>query len=239
MVHVFEIMSSLNGFLNVLYSHYLYNGVIRTIGCPTFVSVAIGRANKKITGSEDEDVEISLVSVVDTHDSFSPLYVAVADNPDAKYYIEKIPVMVNKADESGPGVGLLVVIPKNIFNMNFDVDEALKIMKNIYFDIANLDDNLEYEINDTLLYAGVSGDDSIPIYDLTSALASIGCVYANAKSWFSGTTKDIIDLIFGEENQEINESIAFSIDKHCSKIGMIRDSIADGSLLYDSLFGGE
>jgi hypothetical protein len=236
MVHVFEIMSSFTGFLNVLHSHYTNNGVIRTIDCPVSVSIAIGRANKEITGSEDEDVEISVISMVDTHDSFSPLYVAVADNGKS-YYIEKIPMMVNKSDESGPGVGLLVVVPKVLFNNDFDVSKTLEILKEIYFDIANLDNDLEYEINNDMIFAGVNGDDnSVPIYDLTLALVCIGCIYSNAKSWFSGSTRDIIDLILGDRFPDANKSIASSIDKHCSKIGMIRDSISDGSLLYDSLF---
>ena len=235
MVHVFEIMSSFTGFLNVLHSHYTNTGVIRTIDCPVSVSIAIGRANKKITGSEDKDVEISIISMVDTHDSFSPLYVAVADNAES-YYIEKIPMMVNKSDESGPGVGLLIVVPKVLFDNDFEVDKTLDILRRIYFDIANLDNDLEYEIDNDMIFAGVNGDSNVPVYDLTLALVCIGCVYSNAKSWFSGSTLDIINLILGDRFPEANKSIASSIDKHCSKIGMIRDSISDGSLLYDSLF---
>ena len=250
MAHIFDVMTALCGHLNVLSKHYWDNGSLRTINPPPFLVLSISRAidtkNTKdiFVELKQGDPVIDVASIVDTGDNFNPLYVCVADNL-KKTIIDRVPVIINYKDISGPGVGIIVILPRNLFYSATDVTYSAKCLKDLYFELLSFDPIMQYKPDATMLRYSENKNSPIPTYDLTMAYAALGCANINLRNWFTINDKPLpAEYLFkgfdkGELDDATIKNISYTLNKNADKVGNLRDSIAKGDLLLYALYDVE
>lgn len=256
MAHIFDVMVALNGQMNVLSKKYIdKRGTVRTIDPPKFLNVAISRAIDKLvveygkeavfTDPENDSPIIDLTSLVDTGDNFNPLYVCVAENVKIPV-IDKIPVIINHKDQTGPGVGIIVLLPLQIFDYDATIEYNAKILLDIYFAIANLDPNITYKLCRKVVKYSEHPKVPVPTYDLTMLYVALGCTYVNLRTWYKNNNKPIaasyIKDAFDPEDEipeNVINDIATTLDINAKSVGTLRDSVATGDLLLYALYDVE
>ena len=145
MAHIFDVMGTVNGNLNLIFNHYQDKKVtLRTISAPDFLIVAICRAidtkdpNYILIDPDAGDPEIVITMIGSTGDDFNPAYIAVAKN--LKHpIIDRVPVMINHNDISGPGVAYIVIVPEALFENDTTIEESAKCLKELYFGLLEFD----------------------------------------------------------------------------------------------------
>lgn len=249
MAHIFDVMVALNGQMNVLSNHYLEKrGSVRTIEPPKFLNVAISRAienrpkEEVFTDPENDSPIINLTSMVDTGDNFNPLYVCVAENIKIPI-IDKIPVIINHKDQSGPGVAIVVVLPMEIFGYSTPVEYNAKMLFKIYSQLANMDPNNKYKIDASIIRYSENSKIPVPTYDLTMAYVALGCVYINLRTWYKTNNKKPISASYiadafeeGEMDEDTLSNITTTLNRNAKTVGTLRDSVATGDLLLYALY---
>ena len=129
MAHMFDVLARVNGYLNNLSSYFDGNINLRHLpSTPKFITACIKRAinshpdlivEKSLDSS---DYSISLVSVIDTGDIFTPIYVCTM--PGLNYpIVDKVPVYVAKNDVSGPGKAYVILVTNAIFEGELDIPD--------------------------------------------------------------------------------------------------------------------
>lgn len=251
MAHIFDVMTALCGHLNVLSKHYFDNASVRTINPPPFLVLSISRAidtksSKDIfVDSKQGDPVIDIASIVDTGDNFNPLYVCVADNL-KNSIVDRVPVIINYKDISGPGVGIIVIVPRALFGNATSVEQSARYLKDIYFKLLEFDPIMQYKPDATMLRYSENKNSPIPTYDLTMAYAALGCANINLRNWFTINDKQPLPaeyLLKGFDKGELDENtiknIAYTLNKNAERVGNLRDSVANGDLLLYALYDVE
>nr|DAK74549.1 MAG TPA: hypothetical protein [Caudoviricetes sp.] len=239
MAHVFDVMASLTGQLNVLTGHYCNNTMLNGMDTiPTFIAVALDR-NKRFTDlKDDEDLDISSAIISNTHDIFNPLYVVTVINIKEPMVL-KLPTNVVKGDQSGPAIATLVVLPRLIFDEDTDVKVIADILKKVYFGVLNTDPNMSFEVTDMMLSVGNKNDNKlfIPTYDLTMLYVVYGFIYIYIKNYFNASSDDIVNIILGEDYDEASRSnLSCTLQKNASSISSLREAFGYGTILSDALY---
>lgn len=248
MAHIFDIMVSMNGNLNLIFNHYQDKKVaLRTINPPDFLVVAICRAidtkDPKYTLIDPDagNPEIVTTMVTSSHDDFNPTYIAVAKNL-RHPIIDRVPVIVNHNDISGPGVAYIVIVPEILFENDTTIEYSAKCLKEIYFGLLDFDPIMKFKADATMLKYSENTKCPVPTYDLMMAYAALGCININLKSWYKENNRPVSSkytlLAFeeGELDEGTSKNIIYTLDKHALRVSSLRDSIGDGSLLLHALY---
>ena len=240
MAHVFDVMASLSGQLNVLTGHYCNNTMLNCIeSVPTFIAVTLDR-NKRFTKLMDgEDIEIASIVISNTHDIFNPLYIVTATNVETPMVL-KAPTVVTKGDKTGPAIATVVVLPKLIFNESTDIKDIVKILKETYFGLLNTDPNIKYKASDTMLQLGNDNDHDVvfvPTYDLTMLYAVYGFIHIYIKNYFEATSSEIVNIILGEDyDSNSKRALSDTLEKTCGSLSSLREAFGLGTLLSDAIY---
>ena len=240
MAHVFDVMASLSGQLNVLTGHYCNNTMLNCIeSVPTFIAVTLDR-NKRFTKLMDgEDIEIASIVISNTHDIFNPLYIVTATNVETPMVL-KAPTVVTKGDKTGPAIATVVVLPKIIFNESTDIKDIVKILKETYFGLLNTDPNIKYKASDTMLQLGNDNDHDVvfvPTYDLTMLYAVYGFIHIYIKNYFEATSSEIVNIILGEDyDSNSKRALSDTLEKNCGSLSSLREAFGLGTLLSDAIY---
>ena len=239
MAHVFDIMASFTGQLNVLSSHYFDNMLLNDItSIPDFISIGLDR-HLRFIAEKDETVDVDSLVLTSTHDIFNPLYIAVTSSD--KPAVLKLPTIVTKDDKTGPAVATLVVVPKAIFSLSQDLDihYVVNTLKSIYFDIANMDPNLSYNLSDKMITVGNKNDSEcklyVPTYDLTILYSVYSFIHIYIKKYFEASSLDIAQILLPDADNDA-KILSMTFEKNCKSISSLRESFANGSILKDALY---
>lgn len=248
MAHIFDVMGTVNGNLNLIFNHYQDKKItLRTINPPDFLVVAICRAIDTkdpkyiLINPNAGNPEITKTIIASSGDDFNPTYVAVAKN--LKHpIIDRVPVMVNHNDNYGPGVAYIVIVPEKLFDEKETVADSAKCLKEIYFGLLSFDPIMKFKADATMLRYSENTKCPVPTYDLMMAYIALGCININLRSWYKENNKPLSAeytlLAFneGELDEGTSKNIVFTLEKHASRISSLRDSIGDGSLLLHALY---
>ena len=251
MAHIFDVMGTVNGNLNLIFNHYQDKKVtLRTISAPDFLIVAICRAidtkdpNYILIDPDAGDPEIVITMIGSTGDDFNPAYIAVAKN--LKHpIIDRVPVMINHNDISGPGVAYIVIVPEALFENDTTIEESAKCLKELYFGLLEFDPIMKFKVDAAMIRYSENTKYPVPTYDLMMAYIALGCININLKSWYRETNKPISSkytlLAFneGELDEGTSKNIIYTLEKHAIRISSLRDSLGDGSLLLHALYDVE
>jgi hypothetical protein len=248
MAHIIDIMATINGQLNLISRWYDDKSVIlKSLPLtPNFVGVSTDRnvelnPNAKI--NKDDDAEIFKVILTDCGDIYTPIYVCITTNI-SKILIDKIPVYINRGTETGPGMAYIINIPEMMFSTDIDVMTCAEMLNSLYFGLLSYDLNMKYKAEIDLIKYYKNETLKIPTYDLEMIIFALGCGNINLKSWYgSSYGKNSIDSSyilspFNENDipENLRKGIIETLNKHANKIGMLRDSIGDGTLIMDALY---
>ena len=249
MAHIIDIMATVNGQLNLI-SKWFENksgSLLKSLpSIPNFVEVCIDRLvdlNPDVKIENDQDCEIYKVMLADTGDNYNPVYLVIVTNS-KKVLIDKVPIYVNRGSETGPGVGYVVEVPEAMFLSNTDITDCATMLNDLYFGLLAYDSNMKYAPELDLIKFSKAEKLKIPTYDLEMIYVALGCAYINLRSWFGGnygnTAIDASYILAPFDDKEIPDNLKSGIietlNKHCIKIGTLRDSIGDGSLIMDALY---
>lgn len=248
MAHIFDQMVSINGHLNILSKHYLENANLRTINTPYSVMVVIERMVNNvpsIVNNTEESVECDVVSLIDSNDKFNPIYVAVVTNIN-DVFVDKVPVIVNYKDQTGPGIGYVIIIPKNMFDNEASVSDVASKLKTLYFKLLELDPDFTYDPDSNIIKHSENKKMYIPTYDVMMAYAAVGFMVINMRSWYRINNKPIsaqeaLDELFDDEEvpANIKSNLADTLTKYSSRVGDLRDAVGSGVLIMETLFDVE
>lgn len=244
MAPIFDVLSTVNGQLNIISRHYTNrNSILRSLpSVPNFILGSLNKLifeNPDVVIDDDSNIVIDASILADTGDSFNPVYINIVSNIN-KSLIDKVPVIGKRKDtmSAAPGVAFLVYVPKIMFDDRTEIDDILIMLKNIYFGLLKFDPNMEYIANPAILNA--AGKRKISSYDLTMTIVAICAMHINLRSWFGSTSnpfsaKCTLDAFMDEEiTDEIKEAIIPTIESYGTNIGNLRDSIENGNLLIES-----
>ena len=240
MAHIFDVLSTINGQLNILTKDYSGQGKAHRLNqTPDFMVMAVNRAIDTTPGLlEDPSKNASMEkpALGSTGDYFNPVYLAVVDNI-TKPIVDKVPIMVNYKDAHGPGTAYVVGIPKKLFLPDTDSSEAAVILRDIYLPVLNLDKEMEYDASPAVIVLHDDHRVKIKTYDLTMMLVAIGCINVNLRNWYvtdSGKPVGPSHMIaaFPEfKSQKIIDGLTRIYDRHGKNINELRDAVANGKLV--------
>jgi len=249
MAHIFDLMSTVCGQINVLSDYYSgVDGVsIRNLPhLPNFIVVSVNRAEDTMPWIVKDPKEVSnidIVTILDTGDPFTPIYMCVADNI-TQAIVDKVPIMVNYKGNKGPGVGYVIVVPKMVFGTDIDVEETAKLFKNLYFTLLDLDPNMQFKAEPAILRLYNSQKIRIYTYDLTMILVALGMANINMRSLFvMEEDRRPIDSFYTlsaftpeEMPDDVRSSIYYILDEFCTDMDKLRDSVGSGKMLRTLLY---
>lgn len=246
MAAIFPIMSAINGQLNT-FSKY-YEGEVKTINnlprIPNFIVVSADRAidtSPDILDNPDNDIVIDLVTRtnIGKDNDTTPIYLCTASNLKSAI-VDKIPVVTSDYNYL---VGYSIIVPKKLYSNETSVEEASKILKNLYMSLLNLDKDMQYKADSAILYMYNSTKLKITTYDLTMILATVCLIHVNLKSWFVtdlGAQLDPVYTINGFTDNELppkyKTHLRDLLIKYGKSVEFISDGIASGLLLRDYLY---
>lgn len=241
MAHIFDVMSTITGQINILSDYYSSPGkfsIRKSPTVPDFVVYSVERYIKRhseIIYDKNKPVNTELNILSDTGDAFNPVYITIISNI-TEPIIDKVSIHVNHKDQSGPGVAILLGIPKCSFDPDLDVITSSEILKNIYFGILVLDSNMDYKPSIGLLR--VINDPRIEVYsyNIQMIYVALCCMNIVMRKWFGNNTKDIEEYTLSSfEEKEMPKNIrdkAISIlSEFAINIGSVRESIEKGTLM--------
>lgn len=247
MAHTFEVMSSVCGQLNSLSKDYMGNGKARTMSkIMDSLCVSVGRAVTTIDDiliDKDKEAYVDKGIFASTGDKFHPVYVLSIKNI-KKPFIDKITTMA-KTNENNLVVGTVIGVPYMIFDEDTSFNDVCKIIKDMYFQITDMDRNMSFNANFGVIKFSNSTKVRVPTYDLSMILAAVCCMYVNIKSWFSNDSadsgpsrvppEDMISALDTKLSEEKIKGLVNTINRHASGVNDIRDSLVSGSIIRDFL----
>lgn len=240
MAHIFDVLSTINGQLNILAKDYSGQGKARHLNCaPDFIAMVINRAIDTIPGileDPEKNASIEKPTLGSTGDYYNPVYLAVVDNITTAI-VDKVPVMVNYKDAHGPGTAYIVGVPKKLFSDEITPENSATILRNIYIPILNMDKEMEYSASPAIIMLHNDNRIKISTYDLTMMLVAIGCININIRNWYVTENGNPVDSSYAIsafpeiKKDEIKESLIRVYEKHGKSINELRDSVANGKLV--------
>lgn len=239
MAHIFDVMSTINGQLNILAKDYSGRGKAHRLNAaPDFVTMVINRAVDifpDLLKDPEKNVTIEKPTLGSTGDHFNPVYMAVVTNLTMPI-VDKVPFMVNYKDAHGPGTAYVVVVPKDMFGEETDAVDVGFMLKKIYLGILNMDPEMDYSANTGIIVLHNNSQANVSTYDLTMMLVAVACININLRNWFAENGKPLEPVYtvsaFPEiEIREIKDSLIRVCDKHGKSISELRDAVANGNLV--------
>lgn len=239
MAHIFDVMSTINGQLNILAKDYSGGGKARRLNtAPDFVTMVINRAidiSPDLLKDPEKNVSIERPVLGSTGDHFNPVYITVVSNLTMPI-VDKVPFMANYKDAHGPGTAYVVVVPKDMFGEETDATDVGLMLKKIYLGILNMDPEMEYSADTGIIVFHNNDQVNIKTYDLTMMLVAVACININLRSWFVENGRPVEPVYtvaaFPEiETRAIKDSLIRVCDKHGKSISELRDAVANGNLV--------
>lgn len=240
MAHIFDVLSTINGQLNILTKDYSGQGRAHHLNqTPDFVVMAVNRAidtTPDLLEDPSKNASMEKPALGSTGDHFNPVYISVVDNI-TKPIIDKVPIMVNYKDSHGPGTAFIVGVPKKLFMDTISTEEAAKILRDIYLSVLDLDKEMEYSASPAIVM--LHGDERVKIktYDLTMMLVAIGCIHVNLRNWFVTDSGKPVDPSFAISafpeftSDKVKDGLMRIYEKHGKTINELRDAVANGKLV--------
>jgi len=246
MAHIFDVMAKVNGQLNIISEHYFgISDNLRSMPkVPSFLIVSINRSidtQKNVLIDETKAPEIDIAIRTNANDLYNPIYICVAENL-AVPIVDKVPVMINTQNASGPGVGYVVIVPKKIFEQSTKIDEISKILKDMYFSILDFDPNMQYKAEPAIIRLSESDKVRIMTYDITMIYAALGFVNINLRSWFSnnGSTVSATHTVDAFTDKELSKSykkrVAEVLDEFATDVPTLREGVGKGDMIRRALY---
>lgn len=246
MAHTFEVISSVCVQLNSLSKEYMGNGKARTM--PKIMDslcISVGRSISTINDiiiDKEKDAYVDKGIFANTGDKFHPVYVLSIKNI-KKPFIDTITTTA-RTNDNNLVVGTVIGVPYMIFDENTSFNDVCKIIKDMYFQIVDMDSNMSFNANFALInFSNGTSKVRIPTYDLSMMLATVCCMYINIKSWFGNSDepdfrvppKDMIDALDTKLSDDKIKGLINTINRHASGVNDIRDSLVSGSIVRDFL----
>lgn len=246
MAHTFEVISSVCVQLNSLSKEYMGNGKARTMSkIMDSLCISVGRSISAIDDiliDKEKDAYVDKGIFANTGDKFHPVYVLSIKNI-KKPFIDTITTTA-RTNDNNLVVGTVIGVPYMIFDENTSFNDVCKIIKDIYFQIVDMDRNMSFNANFALInFSSGTSKVRIPTYDLSMMLATVCCMYINIKSWFGNSDepdfrvppKDMIDALDTKLSDDKIKGLINTINRHASGVNDIRDSLVSGSIVRDFL----
>lgn len=246
MAHTFEVISSVCVQLNSLSKEYMGNGKARTMSkIMDSLCISVGRfisAIDDILIDKEKDAYVDKGIFANTGDKFHPVYVLSIKNI-KKPFIDTITTTA-RTNDNNLVVGTVIGVPYMIFDENTSFNDVCKIIKDMYFQIVDMDRNMSFNANFALInFSSGTSKVRIPTYDLSMMLATVCCMYINIKSWFGNSDepdfrvppKDMIDALDTKLSDDKIKGLINTINRHASGVNDIRDSLVSGSIVRDFL----
>lgn len=246
MTHTFEVISSVCVQLNSLSKEYMGNCKARTM--PKIMDslcISVGRSISAINDiiiDKEKDAYVDKGIFANNGDKFHPVYVLSIKNI-KKPFIDTITTTA-RTNDNNLVVGTVIGVPYMIFDENTNFNDVCKIIKDMYFQIVDMDSNMSFNANFALInFSNGTSKVRIPTYDLSMMLATVCCMYINIKSWFGNSDepdfrvppKDMIDALDTKLSDDKIKGLINTINKHASGVNDIRDSLVSGSIVRDFL----
>lgn len=246
MAHTFEVISSVCVQLNSLSKEYMGNCKARTM--PKIMDslcISVGRSISAINDiiiDKEKDAYIDKGIFANNGDKFHPVYVLSIKNI-KKPFIDTITTTA-RTNDNNLVVGTVIGVPYMIFDENTSFNDVCKIIKDMYFQIVDMDNNMSFNANFALInFSNGTSKVRIPTYDLSMMLATVCCMYINIKSWFGNSDepdfrvppKDMIDALDTKLSDDKIKGLINTINRHASGVNDIRDSLVSGSIVRDFL----
>lgn len=246
MAHTFEVISSVCVQLNSLSKEYMGNCKARTM--PKIMDslcISVGRSISAINDiiiDKEKDAYADKGIFANNGDKFHPVYVLSIKNI-KKPFIDTITTTA-RTNDNNLVVGTVIGVPYMIFDENTNFNDVCKIIKDMYFQIVDMDNNMSFNANFALInFSNGTSKVRIPTYDLSMMLATVCCMYINIKSWFGNSDepdfrvppKDMIDALDTKLSDDKIKGLINTINKHASGVNDIRDSLVSGSIVRDFL----
>lgn len=246
MAHTFEVISSVCVQLNSLSKEYMGNGKARTM--PKIMDslcISVGRSISSINDiliDKEKDAYVDKGIFANNGDKFHPVYVLSIKNI-KKPFIDTITTTA-RTNDNNLVVGTVIGVPYMIFDENTSFNDVCKIIKDMYFQIVDMDRNMSFNANFALInFSSGTSKVRIPTYDLSMMLATVCCMYINIKSWFGNSDepdfrvppKDMIDALDTKLSDDKIKGLINTINRHASGVNDIRDSLVSGSIVRDFL----
>lgn len=246
MAHIFDVLSTINGQLNIIAKDFSGQGKARHLNqSPDFLVMSVNRAIETVDGLlEDPEANASIEkpTLGSTGDPYSPVYMAVVGNINEPI-IDKVPVMVNYKEAHGPGTAYIVGIPKKLFMSDTSTEESAKILRNIYLPILSLDKEMEYSASPAIILLHNDNRVNISTYDLTMMLVAIGCINVNMRNWFvtdSGRSVDFSYTLAGfpefDDHDDIKDGLTRVYNSYGRNINDLRDAVGNGKLVRTFMY---
>lgn len=246
MAHTFEVISSVCVQLNSLSKEYMGNGKARTMSkIMDSLCISVGRSISAINNiiiDKEKDAYVDKGIFANTGDKFHPVYVLSIKNI-KKPFIDTITTTA-RTNDNNLVVGTVIGVPYMIFDENTSFNDVCKIIKDMYFQIVDMDRNMSFNANFALInFSNGTSKVRIPTYDLSMMLATVCCMYINIKSWFGNSDepdfrvppKDMIDALDTKLSVDKIKGLINTINRHASGVNDIRDSLVSGSIVRDFL----
>lgn len=246
MAHIFEVISSVCVQLNSLSKEYMGNGKARTMSkIMDSLCISVGRSISTINDiiiDKEKDAYVDKGIFANTGDKFHPVYVLSIKNI-KKPFIDTITTTA-RTNDNNLVVGTVIGVPYMIFDENTSFNDVCKIIKDMYFQIVDMDRNMSFNANFALInFSNGTSKVRIPTYDLSMMLATVCCMYINIKSWFGNSDepdfrvppKDMIDALDTKLSDDKIKGLINTINRHASGVNDIRDSLVSGSIVRDFL----
>lgn len=246
MAHTFEVISSVCVQLNSLSKEYMGNGKARTMSkIMDSLCISVGRSISTINDiiiDKEKDAYVDKGIFANTGDKFHPVYVLSIKNI-KKPFIDTITTTA-RTNDNNLVVGTVIGVPYMIFDENTSFNDVCKIIKDMYFQIVDMDRNMSFNANFALInFSNGTSKLRIPTYDLSMMLATVCCMYINIKSWFGNSDepdfrvppKDMIDALDTKLSDDKIKGLINTINRHASGVNDIRDSLVSGSIVRDFL----
>jgi hypothetical protein len=243
MAHIFDVISTVNGQLNILSKYYNeHSNLIRSL--PNIPNFILGSLKRLICTScadsvidDNEEIVINVAVMADTGDQFNPVYICVVSNIKAPI-IDKVPIIFNRGNVTGPGIAYIVYVPKLLFDEDVDIADISIILRKIYFGLISYDSNMTFSANPKLLNI-IDGNTFIDSYDISMIMIAISAMHINLRSWF-GSKGSALPATYALEafkddeiSPKIKDAIIPVIENYGISIGNLRDSIDNGNLIVD------
>ena len=246
MAHTFEVISSVCVQLNSLSKEYMGNGKARTMSkIMDSLCISVGRSISTINDiiiDKEKDAYVDKGIFANTGDKFHPVYVLSIKNI-KKPFIDTITTTA-RTNDNNLVIGTVIGVPYIIFDENTSFNDVCKIIKDMYFQIVDMDRNMSFNANFALInFSNGTSKLRIPTYDLSMMLATVCCMYINIKSWFGNSDepdfrvppKDMIDALDTKLSDDKIKGLINTINRHASGVNDIRDSLVSGSIVRDFL----
>lgn len=239
MAHIFDVLSTINGQLNILAKDYSGRGKAHRLNAaPEFVTMVINRAiniDPSLLKDQEKNVSIEKPTLGSTGDHFNPVYIAVVSNLTMPI-VDKVPFMANYKDAHGPGTAYVVVVPKDMFGEETDTTDVGRMLKKIYLGILDMDPEMDYSANTGIIVFHDNDQAKINTYDLTMMLVAVTCININLRDWFAENHRPVgpsyaVGAFPEIESDEIKESLMRVCEKHGKSISEVRDAISNGNLV--------